>query len=600
MKKILALLLALTLMLCVASCGKDNVKDVDINKLLNDVADAYTDMEWDTFSFYYSNETDEDKKLEGWYASYLFTKDYEQEDVLDGYDYAMIVSGGKQVFEIVILKGTDKAATKALLEQRLEMKQDPTLEIYMPAEAQKLKKSEILFYGNYGILITSGDNSIAKGVIDAAFGTTSADPTATPEANNQGNDGIPTPEPNGGNTSQEIQVLVNRLIAYDQYFISGHCAYGATVTITGGEGEVTVKSDNGCFMAVVPMKQNTQYTLNVVATTADNKVSSKEITARGGSKGVPYIGDYGDMTVIVGDRYQCFFQACINDYIGRNVISTSTANKLTSAVQTKLADIKAEVIILVVPDPTTVYTEDVPSEYTAATETYRTQFDAAVAAGGMTVIDLTDVLTEHKNDALKIYQKTDSHWTQYGAYLGYYELMTHISKKFPDAAPRNLTEIFFENRWVIGGDMAYYLDIMNSDFEYWDVGGNKTYDQIAEYNLLPEYTNFAKYNIQMPTNSTLYWDNSCRSYFEEVGDKHTVKNNVSGGNLPTAYILRDSFSNQMYDMINERFSKVTWANLWSYGINTKTINEVNPDYVIIICNERVLSDVVSQFSSNRK
>lgn len=169
MKKILALLVAMTMLLCTGCGGTAQEKEVDIDKLLDDIADAYTEMEWDTFSFYYSSETDPLYALEGWYASYLFTNDYEQETVLDGYEYAMIISGGKQVFEIMILKGTDKAETKALLEQRLEMKQDPTLEVYMPEEAQNLKDTEIVFHGNYGILITTYDNSVAKGIIDAAF-----------------------------------------------------------------------------------------------------------------------------------------------------------------------------------------------------------------------------------------------------------------------------------------------------------------------------------------------------------------------------------------------------------------------------------------------
>lgn len=173
MRKIIALIMAITLLACTGcgptSTGDVSGKQVDINKLLDDIADAYTEMEWDTFSFYYSDETDPDYQLEGWYASYLFTDGMEQEDVLDGYEFAMIVSGGKQVFEIMILKGSDKKATQDLLEQRLEMKQDPTLEVYMPDEAQYLKNSEIVFKGQYGILITSPDNSIAKGVIDAAF-----------------------------------------------------------------------------------------------------------------------------------------------------------------------------------------------------------------------------------------------------------------------------------------------------------------------------------------------------------------------------------------------------------------------------------------------
>lgn len=453
-----------------------------------------------------------------------------------------------------------------------------------------------------GLVACGGDVTDSTADVNSPTATPDASgnldqPTATPAP---GGAATPTPTPNpDGDPSSVVQVLVNKLIAYDKYYISGHCGQGAVVSVAGGEETVTVSSDNGCFMVVVPVKQNTDYTLSVTAFEPGKAWSEAvSLTARGGNKGIDYVGDYGETSVIVGDSYQCFFQACIDDFTGRNVISSAAATKLTNAVKSKLADIKAKVIMVVVPDPSTVYPENVPAEYQAATETYRTQFNAAVAAGGMTVLDLTDALTAHKNDEYKIYQKTDSHWSQYGAFIGYQEIMNIIAQDFPDAAPRTLEHFSFENRWVIGGDMSYYLDIMGGDYEYWTVGERTSYDSIAKYNLLPEYTNFVKYNIPMPTNATLYWDNSNRSYFDEVSDRHTVKNNVATGDLPTAYILRDSFSNQMYDMLNERFSEVSWASLWSYGINTKTINNANPDYVIIICNERVLSDVVSQFSSS--
>ncbi|MBR2902185.1 MAG: hypothetical protein IKC38_03110 [Clostridia bacterium] len=427
---------------------------------------------------------------------------------------------------------------------------------------------------------------------DATTDVTEGGPTATPG---------PTEPPYVGGASVVPTVMVNKLIAYDQYLISGYCGQGAKVTATGGEESVTVSSDNGCFALVVPVKSGEKYELSITATDPGKDVSEAvALQATGGVKGLEYVPDYGETAVVLGNGYQCYFQACIDDFMGKNKISESAATKLTNAVANKLSKISAKVIMVVVPDPSTVYSENVPSEYTPATETYREQFDAAVAAAGMTVLDLTDVLTAHKYDDLKIYQKTDSHWTQYGAYLGYCEIMNLIAQDFPDAAPRTNGEITFENRWVLGGDMAYYLDIMANDFEHWSVGSNTSYDSISKYNLLPEFTNFAKYNMEMPTTSTLYWDNSCRSYFDEVEDRHTVTNSKAQGNLPTAYILRDSFSNQMYDMLNERFSKVTWAKLWSYGIDTNTINKANPDYVIIICNERVLSDVVSQFSSNNR
>ncbi len=420
----------------------------------------------------------------------------------------------------------------------------------------------------------------------------SADNGGTPNA-----DGTPVPQ----GPSAVPQIYVSKLIAYNEFLVSGICGDGATVTVTGGADTVSVRTDAGCFLAVVPVEAGQSYTLSVAAQEPGREPSDAvTVEAEGGRQGREYITDYGDSTVVVGDAYQCMFRECIDDFTGAKSISAKTSSSLASNFKKKVDQIKAKVIVAVVPDPSTVYPENVPAAFQPGETTYRQQFVEALKDTGATVLDLTDVLTAHKNDELKIYQKTDSHWTQYGAYLGYTEIMNFIARDFPDAAPRGTDEITFENRWCLGGDMAYYLDIMNGSFDYWDVGTGRDYSAVSQYNLLPEYTCFALMNFAAPTDETLYWDNSCRSYFKNVEHDHEVINSVSGGNLPSAYIIRDSFSNQLYNMINERFSKVTWESMWSYRVSTSDINDANPDYVIIICSERVLGDVANQFASGGK
>ncbi len=163
------LILLLLVFAATAFCGcsgqdRDQARVLDIDKLLDDISDRYADMDWDGFGFYYSD--DGEYAMDGSYASYLFNRDYDHEDVLDGYDYAMIISGGKEVFEIMILKGPD---LQEMLDRRLEMKQDATLASYMPEQYDILNGTETFVRGQYGFLITTPDNQAAKTVIDGAF-----------------------------------------------------------------------------------------------------------------------------------------------------------------------------------------------------------------------------------------------------------------------------------------------------------------------------------------------------------------------------------------------------------------------------------------------
>ena len=143
----------------------DAGKVIDMDAVLDSISDRYPDMDWDGFTFYYSS--DDEYAVDDSYASYLFNRDYDHEDALRGYDYAMIISGGKEVFEVMILKGPD---LQGMLDRRLEMKQDATLASYMPEQYDILKGTETFIRGQYGFLLTTPDNQAAKDVIDAAFG----------------------------------------------------------------------------------------------------------------------------------------------------------------------------------------------------------------------------------------------------------------------------------------------------------------------------------------------------------------------------------------------------------------------------------------------
>ena len=60
----------------------------------------------------------------------------------------------------------------------------------------------------------------------------------------------------------------------------------------------------------------------------------------------------------------------------------------------------------------------------------------------------------------------------------------------------------------------------------------------------------------------------------------------SDRSLPTAYMIRDSYSMQMIPYIGEHFSKLYYEEMWNYEFDFDVLEELKPDYVIMVCAER--------------
>ena len=81
-------------------------------------------------------------------------------------------------------------------------------------------------------------------------------------------------------------------------------------------------------------------------------------------------------------------------------------------------------------------------------------------------------------------------------------------------------------------------------------------------------------------------------YLTKDNANASVEDNSGNPDLPSAIIVRDSFARTAYDMINDRFSKVTWL---AEGDYTSVVNQTyanNPNYVIYIVSERNLIKVM--------
>ena len=116
-------------------------------------------------------------------------------------------------------------------------------------------------------------------------------------------------------------------------------------------------------------------------------------------------------------------------------------------------------------------------------------------------------------------------------------------------------------------------------------------DKTTQVTKIKELTNL--YNLKMPTNtlSTVY-NGGNGLYLNDDNAKSKKEVNQNGTGLPTAIVMRDSFSKVAYDMINDRFSTIYWGEFNNYNMPLDIVDTNKVDYVIYIYSERNLLKVM--------
>lgn len=359
--------------------------------------------------------------------------------------------------------------------------------------------------------------------------------------------------------------------------VTGKCEEGAEIIVRGGVSDVSFSADKIYFMGTVDVPDTGKTVKLQVSAIVDGKSESEPATVNAMfMKQVKEIrGDAFE--VIVGADSQGHFVSALPDYEGTNLMQEGQINSLTERIKARvdwLADNTngTELIYVVVPNSMTVYPETVPAKYKQFTGEGRSaQFIKAAEAAGATVLNVTDSLLSHKEDEYKLFHKTDSHWTEYGSWVAYTDIMNYISQKWPDAKPRTAEEMGFYEKDVDGGDMPYYLTL--------------------DIKKVRELAVFSNPNIEMPMTTLKYVSDHGLNMNHDTTPKYKdLKTNRS--NLPSAYVMRDSYGIAMYDMLAERFNRTVYEGMWSYGFDTDKIKSLNVDYVIIIIAERNLGDVL--------
>ena len=358
------------------------------------------------------------------------------------------------------------------------------------------------------------------------------------------------------------------------YFaLVGRCSEGAIVTGEANGETVTSKSYHGWYS--LRLKCSGSNVVVKVSQSVDGEQVGETLEYR-----IKPTTPSSDMwPTVTGGDFQFFFQKMLPDFQGQNIPSAGMLNNLSARVKTHLDSLRkvnpnAEIVYMIVPSSMTTYPELVPSNYKPATgDTKLDKAMAAIERGGGTVINLKSLFAEHKNDEMPLYYKLDSHWSDYGAYVAYNALFTHIAEKFPEAAPRPVSDFNWNEGYYNSGDMAYYLAMSQSKIK--------------------EYSYYRTFKDKVPASVTAFnrYDSATSlTYSDEMTYENTI---VTGNNkLPNCIVMRDSYSTQMYDILAERMNRTVYRGMWGYGWDNWLINSEKPDYVIYLLAEWNLDSII--------
>lgn len=169
----------------------------------------------------------------------------------------------------------------------------------------------------------------------------------------------------------------------------------------------------------------------------------------------------------------------------------------------------------------------------------------------------------------RIYHRTDTHWNELGAYLGYREIMARLARRLPGQAAAPLDSFDLRVEPGPGGDLARMMalgDVIGED----------------EVRLVPRTPRRAR----SPDGGPIVYETICPRIHP------LVITEVAGMSLPRAVMVRDSYGSALVPLLSEHFSRISYR--WrvedegELPFPVDLIEREHPDVVIDQYAERML------------
>lgn len=206
-------------------------------------------------------------------------------------------------------------------------------------------------------------------------------------------------------------------------------------------------------------------------------------------------------------------------------------------------------LLVIPPDKPTIYPEYLPPNYAPVHPVSRLDQLFARLRESHSAIEFVDVrpaLLSAKGPQL-LYHPTDTHWTDWGAFIAYRQIIPHVQKLLPGwrIVPQTREDFFVGNPIPWPGDLARMMDMP---------------DQYPEIEIPLE----RKKPYPVP---------------EELAVRHSVFTmNNHAPSLPNLLLCRDSFAIALVPMLGPNFNRIVYS--FHDTMDPALIEQCKPDLVI--------------------
>ncbi|EHJ48917.1 hypothetical protein DFW101_2915 [Solidesulfovibrio carbinoliphilus subsp. oakridgensis] len=201
-------------------------------------------------------------------------------------------------------------------------------------------------------------------------------------------------------------------------------------------------------------------------------------------------------------------------------------------------------LVVVAPNKHTVYPESLPERYNKIHAENRTdQLVAALTKAGVAILDLRPAMEQVKKHA-QAYYRTDTHWTTFGAFAGYVQIINRLAPWFPGFEPEGLGQFDITITPGLTGGLATMLALSDLFPE----------DRVT---FIPKFERKA---VELTT-----------PYPRETYFQPAVVMETGDAAKPTAVIFRDSFAHELVPFLSEHFRRAVY--LWPYPSTSREIRQ---------------------------
>ena len=209
-------------------------------------------------------------------------------------------------------------------------------------------------------------------------------------------------------------------------------------------------------------------------------------------------------------------------------------------------------VFTIAPDKYAIYPEEMPPALIRITQTSRIdQVFEVVGDTGVAALDLRPALLAAKSRE-RVYQKTDTHWNERGAFAAYQQIIGAVRVQLP-AVPPAWTRDDFEavEERIEGLDLARMMGLPRVLSE-------------ADLRLVAKRQRRARV-VEPPGASP-------------SAEEGYLVTEIPGSSLPRAVIFRDSFTSGLVPFLSEHFSRAIY--LWQNDFDSNAVLAEHPDVVI--------------------